>query len=82
MITTMGTSQPFLSLSLSLSPNPTNTPGTQFGPDGAGSDEAASQDGADGAEEADSPSAEEVAERVYRLFCQDLRQMRERQGRW
>ncbi len=41
-----------------------------------------SEDEATGAEEARLPSAQEVAERVYRLFCQDLRQMRERQGRW
>ncbi len=41
-----------------------------------------SEDEAAGAEEARLPSVQEVAERVYRLFCQDLRQMRERQGRW
>ena len=28
------------------------------------------------------PSAEEVAQRVYDLFCQDLRRDRERRGRW
>jgi hypothetical protein len=28
------------------------------------------------------PSAEAVAERVYRLFCRDLRLERERGGRW
>ncbi len=30
--------------------------------------------------ETPTPSAEEVAERVYRLFCQELRQERERRG--
>ena len=71
MIATVGTSQP------SLSSGPEDTPGTQPEPD-----EAAVQGGAAGAEEARLPSAQEVAERVYRLFCQDLRQIRERQGRW
>jgi hypothetical protein len=67
MIATVGTSQP------SLPSGPANTPGTQPEPD---------EGEATGAEEARLPSAQEVAERVYRLFCQDLRQMRERQGRW
>lgn len=28
------------------------------------------------------PTPEEIAERVYRLFCRDLRQEHERRGRW
>jgi hypothetical protein len=28
------------------------------------------------------PSPEEVAERVYHLFCQELRRERERRGHW
>ena len=28
------------------------------------------------------PSPQEIADRVYHLFCQDLRRERERQGRW
>ena len=32
--------------------------------------------------ETDMPSLEEIAERVYRLFYQELRQERERRGRW
>jgi hypothetical protein len=28
------------------------------------------------------PSVEEIAERVYRLFCQELRRERERRGHW
>ncbi len=71
MIATAGTSQP------SLSSGAADMPDAQPGPD-----EAASQGGAADAEEAPLPSAQEVAERVYRLFCQDLRQIRERQGRW
>ncbi len=74
MIATAGTNQP------SPAPSAADTPATQPGSDQALSQ--ASQGGTAGAEEAHSPSAEEVAERVYRLFCQDLRQMRERQGRW
>ena len=71
MIATAGTNQP------SLSSSAADTPDAQLEPG-----EAASPGEAAGAEEAHLPSAEEVAERVYRLFCQDLRQMRERQGRW
>ena len=71
MIATVGTSQPL------LSPSVADTPDAQLEPG-----EAASQGRAAGAEEAHLPSAQEVAERVYRLFCQDLRQTRERQGRW
>ena len=67
MIATGSTSQP------SLPSGPTDTPGAQPEPD---------EGEAAGAEEAHLPSAQEVAERVYRLFCQDLRQIRERQGRW
>jgi ribosomal protein L19E len=67
MIATAGTSQP------SLSSNAADMPGAQIEP---GEGETA------GAEEARLPSAQEVAEHVYRLLCQDLRQMRERQGRW
>ncbi len=66
MIATAGTSQP------SHPSNPADTPGVQPVP---GEGEAI------GAEEVRLPSAQEVAERVYRLFCQDLRQIRERQGR-
>ena len=32
--------------------------------------------------ETDIPSLAEIAERVYRLFYQELRQERERRGRW
>jgi hypothetical protein len=32
--------------------------------------------------ETPSPSPKEIADRVYRLFCQDLRRDRERRGRW
>ncbi len=71
MIATAGTSQPSLSSGASAAPDAQPGPG-----------EAASQGGAAGAEEATLPSAQEVAERVYRLLCQDLRQIRERQGRW
>ncbi len=67
MIATVGTSQP------SLPSGPADTPDARPGP---------SEDEAAGTEAAHLPSAQEVAERVYRLFCQDLRQMRERQGRW
>ena len=76
MIATAGTNQP------SLAPSAANTPAAQPGSDQAPSQGGAAQGGTAGAEEAHLPSAEEVAERVYRLFCQDLRQMRERQGRW
>ena len=68
MIATVDISQP------SLSSSAANTPDAQREP---GEDGAAA-----GAEESHLPSAQEVAERVYRLFCQDLRQIRERQGRW
>ena len=71
MIATVGTSQP------TLSSGQANAPDAQPGPG-----EAAAQAVAAGPEEVHSPSAQEVAERVYRLFCQDLRQIRERQGRW
>ncbi len=57
----------------SLPPGPVETQGAQPEPD---------EGEATGTEKAHLPSAQEVAERVYRLFCQDLRQMRERQGRW
>jgi len=67
MIAAAGTSQ------LSLSSGAADAPDTQPRP---GEGEAI------GAEETRLPSAQEVAERVYRLFCQDLRQIRERQGRW
>ena len=67
MIATVGTSQP------SLSSNAADAPDARLEP---GEGKAAR------AEEATLPSAQEVAERVYHLFCQDLRQMRERQGRW
>ncbi len=69
MIVTAGTSQPFSP----SDPAPVGAPGARPEP---GEGEAAE------AEETRLPSAQEVAERVYRLFCQDLRQMRERQGRW
>ncbi len=60
---------------------------SQPSPPSGSADMPGAQPGADegraaSAEEARLPSAQEVAERVYRLFCQDLRQMRERQGRW
>ncbi len=71
MIATAGTNQS------SLAPSAADTPAAQPGSDGA-----PSQSGTAGVEEAHLPSAEEVAERVYHLFCQDLRQMRERQGHW
>ncbi len=71
MIATAGTNQP------SPASGAADTPGPQFEPG-----EAVSPGGAAGAEEAHLPLAQEVAERVYRLFCQDLRQIRERQGRW
>ena len=32
--------------------------------------------------EAGTPSVQDVAERVYRIFCQNLRLERERRGRW
>ncbi len=71
MIATSGISQP-------VPPSgPAAAPDAQPGPG-----EAAAQAEAAGPEEVHSPSAQEVAERVYRLFCQDLRQIRERQGRW
>ena len=35
-----------------------------------------------GERETSHPSAEEVADHVYRLFCQDWRRGRERQGGW
>ncbi len=79
MIATAGTNQP------SPAPSAADTPAAQSGSDQASSAPSQSgtaQGGTAGAEGAHSPSAEEVAERVYRLFCQDLRQMRERQGRW
>ncbi len=74
MIATASTNQP------SLAHSAADTPAAQPGSDQAPS--APSQGGTAGAEGAHPPSAEEVAERVYRLFCQDLRQMRERQGLW
>ena len=67
MIATADTSQ------APLPSSPADTSGAQPGP---GEGETI------GAEGARLPSAQEVAERVYRLFCQDLRQIRERQGRW